>query len=220
MTARTYPSDPAAAFVREILGAAIARDTDCVRDQLELATAALSLGVCLDEVLFPAMRQLGRWWQSGHLDIEDERLATEAARGWLERLALRAPDPTDAAPILLACGPADQHSLGLEALAVLLRNEGQRCRVLGPRVSIRALTTAVRANRPAAVVVVSHLRANRLSATQSLRAVAALGVEVFYAGAAFGSARLRRNVPGTHLDTSLRTACTILLGSGNGSNRG
>jgi methanogenic corrinoid protein MtbC1 len=220
MAVRAYPSDPAAAFVREILSAALARDSDCVRDQLDLATSALTLGVCLDEVLFPAMRQLGRWWQSGHLGIEDERLATEAARGWLERLTLRAPGPEDTAPILLTCGPADQHSLGLEALGVLLRTNGQRCRVLGPRVSIRALTTAVRVNDPTAVVVVSHLRSNRLSATQSLRAVAALGVEVFYAGEAFGSVRARRHVPGTHLDTSLRGACTTLLESRKGSNPG
>ncbi|MCW2847285.1 MAG: regulatory protein MerR [Marmoricola sp.] len=216
MAARSHPPDPAAAFVREILGAALARDSDCVREQLDLAVGVLTLGACMDEVLFPAMRQLGRWWQAGHLDIEDERLATEAARGWLERLALRAPEPTDAAPVLLACGPADQHSLGLEALAVLLRNQEQRCRVLGPRVSILTLTTAVRANVPGAVVIVSHLRSNRLTATQSLRAASALGVQVFYAGGAFGSPRLRRHVPGTHLDTSLRSACSALLGSGEG----
>ncbi len=204
-------ADLVSGHVRAIVEATLASDTVRVRDQLEQANQAMSMGACMDEVLFPALREIGRRWQAGELGIEAERLATEAARGWLEGLTLRAPPPTEAPMLLLACGPADLHSIGLEALGVLLRHDRRRCRVLAPRISARMLATAVTANRPAAVVVVSHLRANRLSAAQSLRAVSALGVEVYYAGDAFGSVRLRRNVPGTHLDAGLRAACAVLL---------
>jgi len=210
---RASSSDPLN-FVHQILAAASSRHPHDVGEQLDLAVLALGVGGCLDEVLFPAMREIGRAWQSGLVSIEEERLASEAARGWLERSALGAPEPSDAPPMVLTCGPADLHSIGLEALGLLLRHHRRRCRVLGPRTSVRALTTAVRASRPSGVVVVSHLRANRLSATQSLRAAAALGAEVFYAGHAFSSARLRRNVPGTHLDTNLQDACALLLRSG------
>ncbi len=210
----------AAAFSDGIFAATVARDHAVIRGQLDLAVLALGIGDCLDEVLFPVLRRIGRSWQSGQLDIAAERLATETTRGWLETLALSSPEPTAAPPLVLTCGPADQHSIGLESLGVLLRHHGQSCRVLGPRPSVRAVQVAVRANRPRGVVLVSHLRRNRLSATQALRAAAALGPEVFYAGEAFGSARLRRNVPGTHLDTDLRGARDVLLGLSKGGNLG
>ncbi len=212
MTDRSPVPDPAG-FVREIVDACLTYDPTRVRGELDLAVEAVGVGGCFDEVLFPALRQIGSLWQLGDLDIEAERLTSETVRGWLEVLALRAPEASDEAPLILACGPADRHSIGLEALGVLLRNERRRCRVLGTRTPVAALVTAVHANRPSAVVIASHLPANRSSATLSLRAVAALGPEVFYAGDAFASARQRRDLPGTHLDTTLRGACEVILGA-------
>jgi methanogenic corrinoid protein MtbC1 len=212
VTTRT-PMPGQADLVDEIVGACIAYDAARVQDQLDRAVQALDLGNCIDEVLFPVLRRIGALWQSGQIDLEAERLTSEAVRGWLELCSLRAPEPQHATPLLLACGPADRHSIGLEALAVLLRHQRRRCRVLGPRTSVRALTTAVLANGPGAVVIASHMRANRSSATAALRAAVALGPEGFYAGEAFASVRLRRHVPGTHLDGSLSAACTTILAS-------
>ncbi len=209
------PEGPSVAFVERLLAASASYDPGGLRVELDLAVEALGLGGCLDEVLFPMLRGIGRSWQSGSLGIEAERLATETARAWLESLALGAPEPTNAPSIVLTCGPADVHSIGLEALGVLLRHRRQQCRVLGSRTSVRALTIAIKANHPSAVVVVSHLRRNRPTATQALRAAAELGPEVFYAGDAFGSVRLRRNVPGTHLDGGIRKASEVLLESSN-----
>ena len=126
-----------AGFVREIVGACADYDPRRVRAGLDLAVEALGLGACADLVLFPAMREIGHLWQHGHLDLEAERLTSEAVRGWLEMLTLEAPEPTDAAPVILACGPADRHSIGLEALGVLLRRQtktlpGARQQDLGP----------------------------------------------------------------------------------------
>lgn len=203
-----------------LVAASASYDPAGVRRQLDRGVEILGLGGCLDEVVFPAMRQVGRSWESGRFDIGVERLATETVRAWFEILALQTGPPTEAAPVVLACGPVDQHSLGLEALALLLRAEGTRCRVLGARTSVRALATAVRANRPSGVVIASHLRANRARATEALRAAAAMGIDVFYAGEAFATVRLRRNVPGTHLHSDLRGACAVVLGTSNGANTG
>lgn len=214
MTSR-FPTPTPAVFVQEIVVACVAYDSARVRHELDLAVATIGVGGCLDEVLFPALRRIGFLWQSGELDYECERLTSEVVRGWLEELSLRAPDPVEAAPLLLACGPADRHSIGLEALGVLLRHQRRACRVLGGRTSVRTLTMAVRVNRPSAVVIASHLRANRTSATMAVRAAAALGPEVFYAGDAFGTVRLRRHVPGTHLNTNLQGACDTILAASN-----
>lgn len=214
-----FPMPTPTVFVQEIVGACVDYDPARVRHQLDLAVADIGVGGCLDEVLFPALRRIGVLWQSGQLDFESERLTSEVVRGWLEVLSLQAPHPVDAAPLLLACGPADRHSIGLEALGVLLQLHGRRCRVLGGRTPVRALTMAIQANQPSAVVIASHLRANRRSAALAVRAAAALVPEVFYAGNAFGTVRLRRHVPGTHLNANLQGACATILAAPNRERR-
>jgi methanogenic corrinoid protein MtbC1 len=211
-------SSSAVELIDRLLHASVSHDASGVRRELDAGVQSLGLGACLDEVLFPALQRIGGSWQRGDLDIPTERLATETARGWLEELTLSAPRPAAGAPLILTCGPADLHSIGLEALAVLLRHQGQSCRLLGPRTPVHTLRIAIMANQPVGVVVISHLPRNWLSATQSLRAAAELGPAVFYGGAAFSAARQRRDVPGTHLDTDLRGACARLT-SLSGGNR-
>jgi len=204
------------AYVDAFLDASHRQDARQMFDQLEKACADLGLGRSVDDVLFPAMRRVGLWWQSEVCDVDTERLATEVARTWLDTVAASAPVPAGTAAIVLACGPSDLHTVGLEALAALLRHQRQPCRVLGARASARSIATAVHAGHPSAIVIVSHLRAHRLAATQSLRSARRLGPDLFYAGEAFGSARLRRNVPGTFLGTSLRDACTTIITARDG----
>jgi len=196
-----------------LLAASDLKDPMGVHDQLDRAVIALGLGGCVDEVLLPAMHQIGIRWRSGSLDIETERLTTEAIRCWLERVILQAPQPNVVAPMVLACGPAERHSIGLEALNLLLRYERLPCRMLGPRTSVRALTTALRANSPSGVVVVSHLRATRLGAIQLLHAAHDLTADLFYAGDGFATATLRRGIPGTYLGTNIQGACAAILDS-------
>lgn len=203
-------SGPAADFIEEILAASARADPIAVRDQLNGAHAALGLTVCLDDVLLPAMRQIGSWWETGRCDVEQEHLTTEVVRAWMESLVAYAPDPVGRIPIVLACGPTDQHTIGLEALATLLRYRRWPCRSLGARTPSAALATAVRVTTAHAVVVVSHLNTGRKRAIQSLHATTELGAAVFYAGNAFSSPRSRRNVPGTYLGCRLDEACDLI----------
>jgi MerR family transcriptional regulator, light-induced transcriptional regulator len=207
------PADLAAEFALRFLSAFQRDDPTAMRHELEQATEACGLGACLDDVLLPGMRAIGTLWQNGQCGIEKERLATECARAWLQSHEVLVPAPDPGPPVVLACGPTDRHSLGLEALGILLRYQGQDCRMLGARVSTHTLMTAIRASRPAAVVIVSHLRVNRHRAAGSLRAAQEGGPELFYAGDAFATARLRRNLPGTYLGTRLSTASSLILRS-------
>jgi hypothetical protein len=204
------------AYLDRFLDAARGQDAAAMLVQLERAGIERGIGECVDGLLFPALRRIGRWWQSEQCGTDTERLATEVGRTWVAGVAASAPVPVDVAPVVLACGPGDQHTVGLEALAALLRQEQQPCRVLGARVSPRAIVTAVGVGPARAVVVVSHLRSHRLAATQALRIVAPLGADLFYAGAAFSTVRQRRNVPGTFLGTSLQAACATIVAPGSG----
>ena len=212
---------PPADIVAAILDASRRSDPKGISTHLDLARSELGLASCLDDVLLPAMQQIGLWWSTGRCDIEQEHLATEAARAWLEKLLAHAPQPGPASPIVLACGPTDLHTIGLEALAVLLRYRGRACRLLGARVDVATLLVAVEASAADAVVVVSHLSSGRHRAVQTIRACSARSVSVFYAGNAFSTPRNRRNVPGTYLGTRLddarRTIEAVPAPPGSGS---
>jgi DNA-binding transcriptional MerR regulator len=205
---------PAADFVADILEASQRSDPAAVRAHLIRAHTDLGLATCLDDVLMPAMQQVGLWWQNGRCDVEQEHLTTEAARAWLETLMAYAPQPAGPVPIVLACGPTDLHTIGLEAMAILLRHRQRSCRLLGARTSVEALSTAIEASSARTVVIVSHLNTGRLRAIDSLRAAEDLGVQVYYAGNAFSSPRNRRGLPGTYLGLRLKDACTLIVRRG------
>jgi hypothetical protein len=204
-------SGPPADYIADILGAAEQSDPIAVRAHLSRAQAALGLGSCLDDVLLPAMQQIGLWWQTGRCDIDQEHLTTEAARAWLEALSAYAPPPARPTPIVLACGPTDLHTIGLEAFGALLRYHQRTVRLLGARTSVPALTAAIHATGADTVVIVSHINTGRQRAIQSLHAATNESVNVFYAGNAFASPRSRRNLPGRYLGTGLQVACAVLV---------
>lgn len=202
---------PARESVDAVLRASGQGDADRVRAELTEAAAMLGLAGCIDDVLFPAMKQIGDWWQDGHCDLEQERFTSETVRAWLDGLAARAPAPRSANPIVLACGPSDQHTIGLEALALLLRLQRWPCRVLGARVPVPVLVTAVRANQAPAAIVVCHLNSGRQRAIRAIRALHELPVAAYYAGNGFGSPRSRRSVPGQYLGIRVQDACASVL---------
>ena len=204
---------PALDFVVEILGAAEKLDTAAVRSELDRAAQALGLGPCVDDVLLPAMRQVGAWWAVGHCDVLHERMATEAVRAWLDRRSAFAPSPTYSQPILLACGPSDMHTIGLESMALLLRESGWACRVLGARAATVTVATAARATGAAGVIVVSHLATGRRRAIDSIRAIDRMAIPVFFAGNAFVTPRSRNSVPGTYLGLRIQDACALVVKS-------
>jgi methanogenic corrinoid protein MtbC1 len=201
---------PAQDLIHRILAATEQLKPTDVRAGLDAAAAELGLAACVDSVLLPAMRQVGVWWAVGHCDVIQEQMATEAVRAWMDRRSSLAPTPFRPRPILLACGPSDLHTIGLESTALLLRYRGWPCRVLGARTPTATLAAAALASAVAGVVVVSHLATGRLRAVESIRAVDELGIEVFYAGNAFSRPRSRRGVPGHYLGGGIEAACEQL----------
>lgn len=205
--------NPVLSWINRLLAGTEQDDANEIRAVLDESRQELGLAATLDEVLMPAMRQVGAWWESGRCDVRQEHLTTETARAWLARLTALSPVVTSEPPILLACGPRDMHTLGLEALAALLAEQQRGSRVLGARASELTLVTATRATAAAAVVVVSNLPSHRRTAVDAIRAVDRLGCPVFYAGNAFDVPGRRLGVPGTYLGENLSGAVGIILES-------
>lgn len=201
---------PGAAWVAEFLTSSQRMIPTDIEDVLDRAEADLGLASTLDDVLLPAMRQVGNWWASGKCDVGEEHLTTEAARSWLSR-KLRPAGPPTGPGIVLACGPRDQHTLGLEALAAVMAPHGVQSYVMGALTPPEAVLTCVTRTGAAAAAVVSHLPSHRRTTVEALGQLNASGVPLFYAGNAFLFAGARRGVPGTYLGESIAAAADLVV---------
>lgn len=211
VTAMLGNDNPLLDRINLMLEAVADRSSQGVRTALEQSHVDLGLATTVDDVLMPAMRQIGDWWETGRCDVAQEQLATRATRAWLADVATFAPPAADAAPVILACGPRDLHTVGLDALAALLAEQGCASRVLGPPTTEQRLIATIGATSSTAVVLVSHLATQRRPTVDALRAVTAAGCHAFYAGNAFSLARSREDVPGAYLGDSLSAAAAMIL---------
>jgi DNA-binding transcriptional MerR regulator len=198
------PADP-------VLSAALSLDTALLRAELDAATERLGVEDTIRRAILPVMREIGSRWRAGRCDVGREHLATEVVRSWLARQAFLAPPPFRPQPIVLACGPQDLHTIGLESFAVILARRGWPCRLLGARTPTQALLSTVQALGAIAAVVTAQRAVTRRSAVAAIDAANAVpGVQAFYAGDAFVAPSARTEVSGTYLGEDLIEAAVIL----------
>ncbi|HLL61746.1 MAG TPA: B12-binding domain-containing protein [Propionibacteriaceae bacterium] len=196
-------------LVDAFLDGARSMDPESITRALEEARAALGLDRTVDEVLLPAMREVGEWWHAGQIDVAHEHLATSATRAWLSTVVPAGPRRSNP-PIILCCGPRDHHTLGLEAMDALLRYRRWDCRLLGARTPVESLGQAVQETNAAAVVMACHLPAGRTAAVEALVWAALRSTRLFYGGGAFATRQARRGVPGRYLGTNLGRAADLV----------
>jgi DNA-binding transcriptional MerR regulator len=175
--------------------------------------AKADLDALIQLVLLPALREVGHLWQAGKCDVAEEHFATSQARSWLLGQAFPPPiarrRPGTA---ILACGPEELHTVGLDAFATLLVRGGIGVKVLGALTPTTSLVTAVQATNAEAVVVTCQRGTNRRATVRSLVAVSELpGVKLFYAGNAFATERSRAEVPGLYLGADLPEAREVVI---------
>jgi DNA-binding transcriptional MerR regulator len=199
----------ARALVRAFLHGAHELAPESIARTLQIAHQTLGLDRTIDEVLLPAMREVGERWHAGRIDVAHEHLATNVTRAWLSTLTPTDP-PRPQPPIILSCGPRDHHTLGLEAIGVLLRHRLLDCRLLGARTPSQSLSQAVQQTNAVAVVLVCHVTAGRPAAIEALRSTQLGNSQLFYAGGAFASHRARHAVPGRYLGTNLARAADLV----------
>jgi methanogenic corrinoid protein MtbC1 len=208
-TTLSLPQDGSPA--EQVLDAVLALDGDLLRAELDAATERLGVEDAIQRVALPAMREIGARWREGRCDVGREHLATEVVRSWLSRQAFLAPRPFRPRAIVLACGPQDLHSIGLEAFSVILSRRGWPCRVLGARTPPEALAATVQSLDAVAAVVTAQRAVTRRSALGAIAAAHALpGVRAFYAGDAFAAPAARKDVLGTYLGEDLVEAAVII----------
>ena len=193
------------------LKAAMQLDPAGLREALTEGAGSIGVEQTIRDVALPAMREMGSRWQAGVCETDHEHLATEAVRVWIAREAAMAPPPFRPFPLVLACGPKDLHTIGIEAFGVVLARRGWSIRTLGPLTPVDSLVAAVRAAEARAAIVTSQRSVSRRAAVEAIEAAEALpGVKAFYAGAAFGPSAARKDVPGTYLGDDIVAGADVL----------
>lgn len=196
--------EPAIEF---LLRAVADLDPAAVRSTIELFEGREGVEATITRVVLPAMHEVGERWKAGTCDIATEHLLTDMVRRWLARLATFTPLPERPRVAVLACGPSELHSVGLEAFGVLLGRRGWAVTMLGQMTPGDSLEAAVRRSGAKAAVVVAQRSINRRSTAAVLGSVSRLlGAHTFYGGGAFASAAARRGVRGTYLGIDLEEA--------------
>jgi MerR family transcriptional regulator, light-induced transcriptional regulator len=197
--------------VDRLVQGAVDIDQAQIRRTLADVEATMSMDEAIEGVVLPALREIGLLWEKDICDVAGEHAATGQIRQWLGR-QLDEARPQEIAPsVVLSTGPADYHSVNVEAFAVLLARRGNDPLVLGALTPVASLVQAVRTLRAEATVIASHMGITRRAALESIRTVSALGMtQVFYAGNGFAAARSRRGVPGTYLGTDMVAAAKLV----------
>jgi MerR family transcriptional regulator, light-induced transcriptional regulator len=207
----TTEGRPRTELLDRFLVASMHLDPSQLREILTEGTEQLGVEHTIRDVALPAMREMGNRWKAGVCDTAHEHLATEAVRVWLARQSVMAPPAFRPYPLILACGPKDLHTIGLESFGVVLARRGWSVRTLGALTPVSSLVAAMLAAEARGAVVTSQRGVTRRAAVEAIRAVDRLpGAEAFYAGAGFGPAAARKDVPGTYLGDDVIEAAEIM----------
>jgi len=155
------------ALADRFLAAALDGSPGAGRLLLDADAVGVPLVRLFQDVLRPALIEIGERWANGALRVGQEHEVTEVVRELIAELALRHahPHPTGQ-PVLAACVAGERHDLGLRMIVALLRANGRTVHFLGADVDVRFLLEEVETRCPA-VVLLSATLADRLPAVKA-----------------------------------------------------
>lgn len=209
---RADPAEPYRSFTTAFVDAAQSRNPARLDGLLDRCRDQVGLEETISRVILPGMREIGVTWQLRRGAATQEHVATPVVRGWLKKVLDAGPVPLRQT-IVLSAGPGDLHTVGLEAMEVLLGQRGWACHLLGERIPAPDLTAAINRTGAAATIVVSHIASHRRATVTALRAADRTSTRLFYAGTAFLAPSTRRGVPGRYLGENLIGAVDIVSGA-------
>ena len=162
-----------AATARQDMQDALERyDETGAQRALERLFATFSPTAVVRDVLLPYLHEIGERWADAHLSVAQEHFASAflharllaLARGWDRGLGPRA---------VLACGPGEQHTLGLIAFGVALHQAGWRIVYLGADTPVAMAHEVADRVEPDLVVLTAALAGRLARSEDDLRALSA-----------------------------------------------
>lgn len=171
LDASASPAELAQRFLDLALQGEMAAATRVV---LHADDLGMPVSCLLDEVLRPALVDVGERWHHGSLTVSEEHEISELARDLIAELTIRHARPSPGQPVLLAaCVAKEQHDLGLRMVIGLLRQRGAQVHFLGASVSPEFLVESVRLRQPDVVLLSVSLEEHHSALAATLDALGA-----------------------------------------------
>lgn len=167
---------PADARSRALLRHALDGESQAAHSVLiDAYDLGVPLLVLFEEVVGPALRDIGAQWAAGTISIAQEHEVTAVVQEAVAAIAARLPTPvTPRAVVVAACVAGEEHALGLRMAAAVLQSEQFRVHYLGADVPASAIAESVRRRR-ASVLLLSLTQSERLGTfEETVRTIAAL----------------------------------------------
>ena len=158
--------------VRELLLAATSLNAPNCKRLLERSIRSRGVVGAWDDVIVPALREIGSRWQANGDGVEVEHLISHCVSAALSGATQLRGTAINTRPVLLACTPNERHSLPLLAINAALAERQIEARMLGEEVPTEALVAAAERLGPAVVVVWAQLEKN--AHVECLRAIPAM----------------------------------------------
>ncbi|MFJ2763898.1 MerR family transcriptional regulator [Streptomyces prasinus] len=137
---------------RGVARAALRLDAAALDELLRTVMEEHGLVTAWTEVIVPTLQAVGRKWEnSGERYVEVEHFLSWHVSGALRRHAPPVVADRPGATTVLACVPAENHTLPLEVLAAALAERGLPVRMFGGALPVESLVAAVRRTGPVAV---------------------------------------------------------------------
>lgn len=159
------------AAVTSYLTAARGFDVPAMERVLDDAFASRRFERAMDEIVFPALREIGRAWAEDALDVAQEHVASETIRRRLARFFDVTGHGGWTAPIIVGMAPGGQHELGALSFAVAGRRAGLDILYLGPNVPVASWLRTVRETEARTVALAVVTRGDAASATRVVTAL-------------------------------------------------
>lgn len=205
----TAPAADLTNFREAWLRACLAFDETAADQQLTHALAWHAPEVVCVELLQKGLVQVGRMWYENRATVQQEHFALANALRRVNTLLAAAPPPGRAQLILLACPPQEEHTFPLLLLALLLRYRGWPVAYLGANVPLAQMESALRATRPALVVLAAQTLPTAAETLTMARFFQAHGTRLAYGGYIFNrQPALQPRMPGYYLGETMAAAMT------------
>ena len=163
------PRTVATQFLAAALAGDLSEAAAVIRGADDLGMPLLQL---FDDVLRPALYEVGDRWESGRLPVGQEKEVSELASDLIAELSQRRGDPAPDGPgVVAACVAGERHELGLRMVAGLLRARGWRVHFLGTDVDPRFLVEVISLRRPDLVLLSATTEARLPDIERTMKAV-------------------------------------------------
>ncbi len=158
------------ALIDRFVDAAMAMDIATIGAALDEMFAQGSFESIVDDLLMPALVEIGRAWRDGRLDVAAEHTASAAVYRRLSALYEAAATVAD--PLLVVgLPPGSRHELGSLAFAVAMRRLGIGVLYLGADVPVTSWVHVIKQNRARMAVVAVVQEVDRIAALQVAEAL-------------------------------------------------